>query len=292
MSSKNRKANHYEWFQTQSQQFYRLGRYLLRRRKEYAQFVVSALSEWMRFPAMREVDDRARMVHGLAYAGFDAACKVFKADIDLVKYFEWLIPQTKTSAAEVQESVSVDLFWREVLTANESDAFGEYPEERRRVWHVIEERGAVSPVSELQTKHGAEHQYTQWRSYKLYFQPGPVIEMLRIFKRKSGRDVAIQQNDLRNQMKVQGYWVEADSKYGHRQKFNGVTKSCWCIAVDRHELGLNPRTDAEFEASLLNPSQQETFLPRDDWSDPRKGDLFGLIESLFKKKTSDDKKDS
>ena len=288
VSAKNRRANHYQWFQTNSHQFYRIGRFLMRHRKDYATSAINALQQWIQSPTMSDVDDRSRMVHGMAYAGFHAACEVFNIEMDGKGYWQWLIEHCRASALEVQESVSVDLFWRELLNALVSNAFGETPADRRRIFKVVEDEGAQSPVSEHQTKHGAEHGYTAWKSYLLYFQPGPVIEMLRIYKRKSGRDLPIQQSDLLHQMKVRSYWVQSMSRYGHRQKFDGANRTCRCIAVNKHDLGLIPVSDLEFDESLMSNSKQGTFLPRDDWTDPRKGDLFALIESLQSKRNEEE----
>lgn len=285
VSAKNRKANHYHWFQTNSHQFHRIGKFLMRNRSKYVTSALEAMKAWVSSASMKDVDDRARMVHGLAYAGFHAACEVFDVEYSGKDYWTWLVEHCRSSAAEVQESVSVDLFWREVLTALESDAFGETPADRRRVFNVQEDKMAVSPVSELQTKHGGSHGYTAWKSYLLYFQPGPVIEMLRKEKRKTGRDMAIQQSDLLNQMKVQPYFVQHKTKFGHRQKFNGENKLCWCIRVDAHELGLMKISDEDFNASLVKAPGLGTFLMSADWMDPRKGDLFGLIASLESKQT-------
>ena len=254
-------------------------------RKQYAATAVAQLNSWVNSDAMKPVDDRARMVHGLAYAGFIAACEVFNAEFDLAGYTDWLREHCKQSAAEVQESVSVDLFWRELLNALESDAFGETSADRRRIFNARIDEHAVSPVSAVQTKWGVDRPFTEWKSYLLYFQPGPVIEMLRKEKRKTGRDLPLQQSDLRNQMKVMGYWVEPDEKTGrHKQRFGGVNKSCWCIRVDAHELGLVRVSDPDFEVSLRVEGQQEIFVTGDKWMDPRKGDLFGLIESILSQK--------
>jgi hypothetical protein len=281
VSAKNRKANHYHWFQTNRHQFYRIGRYLLRHRKQYVETALAALQSWINSEAMRDVDDRARMVHGLAYAGFIGACAVFNMEHDSEGYTVWLRERCRASAAEVQESVSVDLFWREVLTALDSDAFGATPSERRRVFFARVDDTAVSPVSAAQLKWGVERPFTVWKSYLLYFKPGPVIDMLRKEKRKTGHDLPIQQSDLRNQMRVLGYWVEPVTKQGHKQRFgNGSAQSCWCIRVDAHELGLLKVSDEDFEASLKQPGQQDIFCTADNWADPRKGDLFRLIESL------------
>lgn len=62
------------------------------------------------------------MVHGLAFAGYHAACEVFNVAYEATEYMRWLREHCRESALEVRESVSLDLFWRELLNALESDA--------------------------------------------------------------------------------------------------------------------------------------------------------------------------
>jgi hypothetical protein len=283
VSSKKRTADHYEWFQTKSLEFYRLGRFLLRNRTEYVRSALAAMQAWLKSSSMQEVDDRARMVHALAYAGFHAACEIFDVQTDLAGYWTWLVDHCKASAAEVQESVSVDLFWRELLNALESGAFGHTPAERRQFFQAIEDKGAKSPVSEYQTKAGAERSFKVWKSYLLYFRPGPVIELLRTFKRRSGGDLPVSQSDLLCQMKTRPYWNPAKHPSGHRQKFGGKSnQTCWCIKVDIHPLGLDRVSDAQFDESFQN-TESNSLITADEWTDPRKGDLFALVEALEKK---------
>jgi len=51
------------------------------------------------------------------------------------------------------------------------------------------------------------------------------------------------------------------------------------------ELGYCPATDAQFEASkyLEGVIEHGNCLPCDEWEDPRKGDIFYLIDLLLKK---------
>ena len=283
VSSKKRTANHYDWFQTNSREFYRLGRFLLRNRKQYVESALAAMQTWMDSKATEGVDDRARMVHALAYAGFHAACEVFNVEPDTKAYWIWLVEHCRAGAADVQENVSVDLFWREVLNALDSGAFGHSAKERREYFLAIENKKAKSPVSEHQTKAGAAESFKAWKSYLLYFRPGPVIELLRIFKRRSGGELPISQSDLLHQMKTRPYWHTPKHKSGHRQKFNGKGNSCWCIKVDLHPLGLMLISDEEFDESLIEDAEQNTLFTADNWVDLRKGDLFALIMSLVKR---------
>ena len=77
----------------------------------------------------------------------------------------------------------------------------------------------------------------------------------------------------------------------HRQRFSGRSvEACWCIAVDKMPgLGLNLVSDAEFAASFYKDGipANGNFLgvtERDQWADPRQGNLFYLLHQLLKKK--------
>jgi hypothetical protein len=284
VSSQNRTANHYDWLQVHSREFYRLGRFLLRHRQQYVESALRAMQVWLDSKSTKGVDDRARMVHALAYAGFHAACEVFDVSVDLKGYWTWLVEHCQRGAADIQENVSVDLFWRELMNALDAGAFGHTAKERRQYFQVIEDKKAKSPVSEHQTKAGAAESFKGWKSYLLYFRPGPVIELLRIFKRRSGGDLPISQGDLLNQMKTRPYWHTSKQKSGHRQKFNGKGMSCWCIKVDQHPLGLVLISDEEFDESLVEDAEQNKLFTADNWVDQRKGDLFSLILSLLTKR--------
>jgi hypothetical protein len=289
VSSKKRAKDHYRWFQENSLQFYRLGRFLLRNRKRFVESALAAMNTWANSKEMKGVDDRARTVHGLAYAGFHAACETFDVSPDLKGYWTWLVDHCKRSAEEVQEKVSVDLFWRELLIALDSGAFGHTAKEHRRFFQVIEDKNAASPVSEHQTKAGAEQSYKAWKSYLLYFKPGPVIEAIRSFKRRSGGDLPISQSDLLCQMKTRACWHPSKHPSGHRQKFGGNSnQSCWCIKVDLHPLGLILISDVEFDQSFVQDREQNVFFTADNWVDLRKGDLFALIDLLLKKSNEEE----
>jgi hypothetical protein len=281
--SSKRTANHYDWFQTNSREFYRLGRFILRNRKQFVETLLSAMDTWMGSKSTEGMDDRSRMVHAMAYAGFHAACEVFGVESETKTYWTWLVDHCKRSAADIQESLNADIFWRELLNALDSGDFGYTAKERRRYFQVIEDKRAKSPVSEHQTKAGAEESFKAWKSYLLYFRTGPVIELLRGFKRRSGGDLPTSQSDLLNHMKTRPDWHPAKHESGHRQKFGGrVAISCWCIKVDLHPLGLMQVSDPEFDESFIQDADTNTLFTADNWVDQRKGDLFALIESLRK----------
>jgi hypothetical protein len=60
------------------------------------------------------------------------------------------------------------------------------------------------------------------------------------------------------------------------------------LDVNRHELGLQLTEDAKFKASLHTDGD---VAHADDWVDPRKGDLFALVDLLVKiKKRQEERK--
>jgi len=69
---------------------------------------------------------------------------------------------------------------------------------------------------------------------------------------------------------------------------------CWCINPDFHELGLRRMEDAEWEQSLhpeptpVCPDTSDIWLAEDKWVDPRRGDLFMLIQSLKSQRDGED----
>lgn len=298
VSETRRKANHYEWFEENSPLFYVLGRHILRHRAEYARLALEGMRSWMENKELGSaVSPRARLVHAAAYGGIYGLVGLLRSHgpADLRAYRDYLIAHTRESSTEVREQVNVNQFWADLLAALKSDAFGVTPSERRRVFKVVENKRAESPVSEWQRGVGAESSEKEWKSYLLYFVPDPVIDMLRRYKRLQGRDLPLDKADLRSQMRTRPYWVMPKDDT-HRERFGDSRskQSCWCIDLDRHDLGYRGVSDEEFERSLHRDGNPEAdFLPRSsgEWEDPRRGDLFALVDSLKGRNEGDEQKE-
>ena len=185
-------------------------------------------------------------------------------------------------------TVNVNSFWTDVLSGVKTGAFGETPAELRACFKVVLLPDAPLLVSALQQR----PEYVEsranlgrgygWKSYRLFFTPGPVIDMLRRSLRAQGKVLQLEQNDLRAQMKVRSYWVEPPPGSGHKQRFgSGVSgEMCWAVDVDRMPgAGLNLVADEEFEVAL-QAGVEEWDKP---WEDPRQGDIFLLIHQLLKR---------
>jgi hypothetical protein len=282
VSKANRQADHYRWFEAESlAKFHWLGRYLLQRRQEFARRVMEHLHLWIESKALLGCDERARIVHGAAYASFYALVGMLESHEppELHGFKEFLLGHVEKAVDEVREQVYVNQFWTDLLAALKFDEFGHTWTERQRIFKVVPDASAASPVSARQAQLGQADPFCAWQSYRLYFIPDAVIDRLRAYKRRMGQDLPLSKSDLRAQMKARPYWVNPKGE-AHFQRFSGSASNsrCWCIDLDRHELGYREVADEEFAASFQR--EDGTFFPQAAWADPRRGDLFALVDAL------------
>lgn len=283
MAKENRRGEHLAWLQAHEDLFFTLGRYCLRHRREFAQKVMEHLERWRRLPELGRVEERARLVNGVGYAAFVALSEMLGAHSPaaLQAFLQAHVAHTAKAAGEVREQVNVNEFWKDLYNAWVGGAFGHGPGDWKKYFKVVmRDSKTHTPGFPNQTEYGG------WMTWHFYFTPGPVIEAMRAHKRKQGRDVPLMQNDLLAQMKTRRYWVEFPRYSGrsepHKQKFGGsqTGSSCWCINLDEHEMGLQTLPDEEWRKACIKNPDTGDFFPSDEFIDPRKGDLFKIVEGL------------
>jgi hypothetical protein len=292
VASKNREnfPNHFDWFQDHADDFYVLGRYLMRNRKQFVKTVVEKIRDWLKSDKLKGMDERARIVHGAAYAGFYAMEALLVSKVGptqpadrMAEFSNWMLTYCGEAMREVQAQVNVDLFWRDVIDGVSTGIFGETQAERGRIFKVMEDKHSPKVLTAEQERLGKAQPDYAWKSYLLFFRPSLLLNKMRECKQRQGLRLALDQADLRAQMSTRGYWIEARGRE-HKQRFEGATnaQSCWCISVDKHPLGFLEISDIEFKSSIFKDGVTENgkLLSWDQWNDPRKGDLFTLIESL------------
>ncbi len=287
VAEKNRKRALFDWFQENSRRFYLFGRHILRNRKTFADRTLQIMQEWMDDNKIVGVDSRARIVYGAAYAAFKSFNEILGnvfGDSAMEDFWNCAVAAGVQSVAEARQQVNVNQFWQLVLDALGSDAFGETPADRRRVFKVLEDPAPRLKLSEEQLRHAEDYGAPFiWKHYKLYFRPSLLLDKLQQHLRRQGRSVPLDKADLMQQMQTRDYWVRpSNPARGHSQRFEGDdgARYCWCVHLDHHELGYQGVTDEEYQASLWSPTRPDLRLASQDWADPRKGDLFAVVESL------------
>ena len=285
VAAKNRRGDHYRWFEDNRKRFALLGRYIMRNRERFAQLTLQKLEEWLNLPELRNADSRARIVHGVAFAALWALAEMLgvKAiEQDIESYRHFLLCEVVTSIQEVDEQTIVHQFWQDLFTAFLCNQFGKTANELSCYFKVLENKRAVSPVSAEQRRMEKEYPHSKWFSYLLFIQPGPVIAILREYKRSQGRDFPLDKSDLCKQMATYPYWLPQPKGGNHKQRFNGSPPlPCWGFIVDLHPSGYSAVADEDFLRSLKVEQDLEGLnLPSSEWMDPRKGALFAIINLL------------
>jgi len=293
-----RKEQTFDWFQKHSHRFYQFGRFALEHRAAFAARTVELTRAFLEDADIKGVDERSRLVHGSSWAAFVAFNELLggvMGETAITDFRRFTIAHAQESEREVNKHMNIAEFWQDVMNAHAAQKFGETPGERRRIWKFVEDTRAKCPVSEYQMKLGAEHgDPYRWVSGLLYFKASVVLDIIRKHRRERGDDRPLDQADLWNHMKVQPYLVPSPYSGGHTMRFGDgsrVKESCWCIRLDLHPWGYRPQTDEEFFKSLHpedgpNAGREDIWIPREEWSDGRKGELFKLVESLKNQKGS------
>lgn len=281
------KQRRFRWLLDNRRYFFALMRAVLRRHKEFMEECLSRIAEFEALPELANAEQRGRYAHAVAYGGLCGLVKVipFMPMSELAALREWMSARALAASREVRQMVNVNQFLSDLVSAVKANAFGETREELRRYFKVSA-APTVAQLTEKQVRFGVENSHLRWKSYYLYFVPGPVIDVMRWHLRTRGRTMALDQADLRAQMSARAFW-RPPPPHGscHKQRFSGsAPESCWCLDVDKiPDIGYVPVPDEVFEQSLFRDGdvQRGEYIPVEEWVDPRKGDLFYLINMLI-----------
>jgi hypothetical protein len=281
VSKSNRRADHYKWLQTESRPKYRwIGRYLMENRAEFARLASGQMRHWMESDLLQECESRVRLVHASAYASFAAlAAMLGSHDAEELRAFkQFILEHTLEADKEAREQVYLNDFWMTLLAAIKAGEFGETAAELGRYLKILAAWNAPCPVSEAQRLRGEQDPFCRWESLFLFLTMD-VVDRVCAYKRKLGETMKVTLSDLRAQLRTRPYW-RAPKGDSHRQRFVGSAngQGCWCIALDQHELGLVQVPDGVFEESFLKPDG--SYWPKEEWVDPRKGELFYIVDRL------------
>lgn len=278
----------HRWLLGHRPYYFAIVRAVLRRRKEFVATLQEVLERWERRPELSGAEQRSRFAHGVVLGALHALNRVipFRTTVELERLEQWLMNRCVKASREVQRQVNVNQFFEYLISAVKAGAFGFSPSELKRYFKVMPVRGHPPPeMTEEQVRAGADGRFG-WTSLYFYFVPGDVIDVMLGHLRTRGVSPMLRQLDMRRLFETQPYWRPPPLYASmHVQKFSGKSnEKCWCLEVDKiPDFGYVPVTDEAFEASKYRNGdvQSGNYLAlSDEWVDPRKGDLFFLIDQL------------
>jgi hypothetical protein len=276
----------FNWLQDHRRYFFVIGRAVLRQRGQFAARLIEHLTAWERLPALAGTDSRGRYCHGISYAAWLALNEIIPvcAASQLAQFQKWLIEKTKTSTCEVADRLALQLFFKDLVNMQVTGWFGKTAEEISRYFKVVKNRNAPPRFSERQLKDAADDPRRDLKAPCLAIRPGPVFALWHKYLRHQGRDTPQSQSDVQAELKVCAYYVPGP-RQGHQMKFGRGARSnsyCWLIDLARFEdFGLREVSDEAWEQSFYQDGDSNCgVIPASEWVDPRKGELFTLVDAL------------
>jgi hypothetical protein len=260
VSAHQRKENHLAWFTANRDNFFVFGRFLMEQRKEFVVVFFTFWEVWMKEPSLGKTDEREKMVHGIAYAAWMGMSALLQshASEEVASFKEFMLRFARSAANDVANETNINKFFADLITATTA--------------------GAI-PLAcyRLDSKMGENPPGISFPSYVLYIDGASALAHLQIFLRKQGASVVLKKKDMRDQLAMEPYWV--DGNYTKHFPGNSTIRP-WGIKIDLHPLGARRITEAEHADFRKNPDQ----------GDPRKGELFGIIDMILRAQEKEDQK--
>ena len=281
-------------------QLYKLGRYLLTRREDFARLTIEQMGFWMKDPKLVNCDDRSRIVHGAAHSAFVAlasmlgSCPEPDGPASLTHFKQFVRKHIEAAQGDMRDQLYVTHFFDHLLGAWRAGMFmprGSLTD-LKHYFHLVPkpDRDADKAVTDYQRRRAAENGmgYAAWQGYYLDLNCEAVVEVVMAYRRtKLGITENLSRKDLQEQMTGRPWFVK--NKRGRWSvKFEGGGQEpAWKIDLDQHEMGRLAVTDEDFEESLHPAGRKDVLIERLDWTDPRKGPLYAIVEQLKRKESKD-----
>ena len=245
---------------------------MLTRRAEFVKLVMTLVDGWLKSPATQAIPERSQVTYSLAFAAFTAAASLLESHTkeELAEYKRFVIEHTGSAAEDVSTDVNVFRFVEDLITAFKAGAI---PPE----WFRLEKKTVPHPP-------GSPNQGL-WDSYQLYFDAKSVTSALQAHLRKHGRNVTLTDKDLQAQLSKCPYWIQASKGKKLNRRFGKkgemAMATTWGLEVDLHPLGLQDTSDECYNEHLSKkPKLPDDFGPQFADGDPRKGELFSIVEKV------------
>lgn len=270
----------FDWLDAHKDEFWKVGRWVLRNRAKYVAALMKRLEDWMEWEGSRVTERRAQFIYGLAWAGMRALEDV----LGLKRGGEMSNPWDRESAfmlhmvmeargSVVSAASHGDLsHWLDLLVSALTSGFlGSTRGELRRYFHakVVGVESAPPGVGE-ESAQALKYSGQTWKVYHLMVNPDVYSELQR-YARQSGEKALLRKQDLREHMTTQPWHVRPPTP-DYKQRFAGEPARPWIIALDLLAVyGYTQVSDEEYQAWKE---------PGSGGSDPRRGALYGLVDLL------------
>jgi len=286
VSDQKRRVNHFDWFQANCDQFYLLGRHLLRNRPKFVQGVLENLEKWMADPAIESIEQRARYVYGVGYSAMASMVSLLNSHspTDIKQFHRFTLVECAAGSATVAENVDVNRIWTDIVNALRAGVFGHGRADLSKMFKARRLGESIHPpgVDPHDAHEECVHCFRgiRWVSYRLYFVHGVVLDLLQRHYRQQGKTMSLNHSDLKSQMSQRRSWVNPPNGCVHKQRFGDAPagSNCWAVDLDFHELGYQPVTD-----DVMRDSWEKSpgvSWPTGEWVDPRKGELFEIVHAV------------
>ena len=256
-----RRANHVAWFQNTAKYFSLIGRYLLENRREFSAGHRRNLARWMDDKTFVLSEERQRFVYGVGYSAFLTAVTMLESHVadELHAVRTATIKAAAEGVADVVSDIGVNQFWQDLITLHRRN-------ELRGNWIRFNKTTVAHPP-------GSPNQGS-WLSIAMLIQPEPVLAAINEMRARGRGERTLARKDLVAQMGAEHYW-EKDKKLKRVRFGAGSAKSyCWCVYLDRHDLGYQQVSDEEWSEYQALTGTQRTAA-----GDPRRGDLFEIFDA-------------
>jgi hypothetical protein len=266
VAASKRLENHYDWMQTQKENFFIFFRLLLERRSEFVVSMRTLLGEWLHSPQMAGVSERDKRVHGVVWASWQAMTLLVEESVgpraaEALKreeeFLAFMIDHAKKSASDVTSETNVNVFWTDLITACKAD---EVPANCFRLESEYVEHPKNCPEQKV---------IGRWISYRLYIDPDATVSALQRFLVQERSTITLKRKDLRDQLSKNPGWIEGKFTKCFGSTGGMVPTKCWGFELDEHPMGYQEVTLQQVEDFIMKKNGVE--------ADPRLGPLYALV---------------
>lgn len=303
----------YEWLRENRPNFWKIGRWIIGHRTKFKTKVLDTITEWMSAADTKRVrDNRARLIHGVAYAGLVGLWEILGVSANMVEPLkvlrEQLIDEALRSHAEVQEQVELSRFFQKLanwvttgdyrktgeddattlaryfrIKVVESELPPDVAEDSTQTGPWYRPHDLDTPMA-LQSKRYYANRYgegSRWLSVEVSICRSEICGALARWVSGQGERLPLRENDITAQMREKPWYVAPkvfESGDAAKVRFAGKRRTTpWIINLDRFpELGYNPVSEAEWREWYEGTDGRLAGKP-----DPRLGPLHVLVNYLL-----------